>query len=1670
MKNRLSILVIVLASLFSNNKTLAVTAYPLPVDITQKDGSRLTIILRGDEYIKWAVTTDGYSLLRNKGGIYEYAVLNSDNDLVPSGTAARNREDRSITDEAFLKGVNKGLSYSGKQKGVMKSIINLSLTAPQKAFPTTGSRKLVCILIGFKDVAFQKAKSDYENLFNQVGYSTDGASGSVYDFYKENSYGNLDLTVTVAGPFTAANNMAYYGGNDVNGYDMRPRDLVTEAVNLANSSVNFADFDNDGNGYVDGVYVIYAGYGEEYAGVSSDAIWAHAWGITPVTLDGKIISSYSCSSELRGNSGSNITRIGVICHEFGHVMGAHDYYDTDYETGGQYSGTGIWDLMAGGTWNNSGATPAHHNPYTIINSYGWASATTLSSSLGITMTNAEQNSGSFYRINTTTANEYFLLENRQQHKFDTQIPGHGLIIYHVDDNYISSNAYEINAGEHQGMYQVCASAAGNPPSDYGTINASGLPFPGSSGKTSFSDLTTPSSQSWALANTNIIISNIAENITNKTISFDFTPVATVSRPALSTTIVSSITISAASSGGNVTSDGGGPITLKGVCWSISSGPTMTDNKTVDGSGTGIFSSSITGLTSGTTYYVRAYATNSAGGAYGNEISFTTNAVSLPVITTSPITSVLYSSSISGGEIIFDGGSEITARGVCWSESSDPTLSNSLTNDGTGTGQFESSITGLLPGKTYHVRAYATNIGGTSYGEDLSFNTKSVEVPILNTTDISSILKTSAFSGGNITSNGGAEITQRGVCWNNTGNPTKFSAYTSDGTGTESFTSRITGLTGTTTYYVRAYAINSAGTSYGNQVSFTTSADELIPTVSAPHMPEGYTKTSVTLYGDVSSDGGADVLERGVCWSTSVDPTIDGDHVFNGSGLGAFTCSIAGLTQNTTYYARAYATNNAGTAYSWNSVFKTTLGIVFNPDLKYGSVKDIDEHTYKTIQIGNQTWMAENLKTTKYNDETPIPNITDDVLWSASLEGAYCDYINAPATSEEYGRLYNWYAVDNNTVTKNASNKGKNVCPIGWHVSSEDDWTTLVDYLGETTASAALKEEGSSHWFANNGTNSSGFTAISCGYRRDAYLAMGWWNFLWESPVSNFDPEATAARCIISNYGYVTKPGGAKNWGFSVRCVQDVNPPLPQYFAPAWWPGNGIDHMNLYALSATLDGTDLQPGDEIGVFDGNLCVGAGIMTEALDGSNYLAVSVSKDDPDSEAKEGYTSGNSIAFRVWDYSSGSEISYVNANYISGVGIFSQGASATFNLSAISYLIQNVSLASGWNIISFAIIPPDMSLKTILNPLITAGTLVKVQDKKGNAIEQIPVIGWVDNIGVMKVAEGYKIKVSTAVSQDFTGLPVTLPYTISLDAGWNIMGYPSLSAQAALTAFDPLITAGTLIKVQDERGNAIEKIPVIGWIDNVKNLNGGKGYKVKTSVGTTLIITAPGKGEYFAEETLKSSPSHFKTAWSGNGLDHMNIYITKPTLGGEGLKAGDEIGVFDGIVCVGAVVIEDPENGFFMAAASLDDPVTDVRDGFTPGNELVLRLWDSRTGTESMVKETDYQKGYGKFFEKNGTTVLKADFEREGKTVLRDAFPNPSKERTTFTFETEKESDVRLELFNVKGDLVKILVNDRLRGGVHNIEWDNRSGSREKAGAGIYFYRLKTDRFIQTKQLVVY
>ena len=404
----------------------------------------------------------------------------------------------------------------------------------------------------------------------------------------------------------------------------------------------------------------------------------------------------------------------------------------------------------------------------------------------------------------------------------------------------------------------------------------------------------------------------------------FTTAESIHEPTIVTNSISDITQISAIGGGNITSNGGASITARGVCWSTLKNPTVGNSHTTDGTGEGEFSSNITGLTANTTYYVRAYATNSVGTSYGEELSFTTSeTIQKPTVVTNAVTNITQTTALCSGNVTSNGGAAVTAKGMCWSTTQNPTISNSHSTDGTGEGEYTSKLTNLSPKTTYYVRAYAANSMGTNYGEQVMFTTnEEMDKPAVITKSVGNITQTSAQCGGEVTDDGGTPVTSKGVCWSTAQNPTINNSHTSDGSGDGEFTSNITGLSANTTYYVRAYATNSEGTSYGEQKSFTTLEYFELPTVTT-YSVSSIMQTTASCGGYVSDDGGANVTAKGVCWSTSQNPTISDNITNDGTGEGAFTSTMTGLEAVTTYYVRAYATNSEGTSYGEERSFTTS---------------------------------------------------------------------------------------------------------------------------------------------------------------------------------------------------------------------------------------------------------------------------------------------------------------------------------------------------------------------------------------------------------------------------------------------------------------------------------------------------------------------------------------------------------------------------------------------------------------------------------------------------------------------------------------------------------------------------------------------------------------------------
>ena len=407
-------------------------------------------------------------------------------------------------------------------------------------------------------------------------------------------------------------------------------------------------------------------------------------------------------------------------------------------------------------------------------------------------------------------------------------------------------------------------------------------------------------------------------------AYESGPPTSTTPPMVTTTVPSAIQSTSATGGGIVTADGGATVTERGLCWGLNANPATSGSHTHDGSGTGSFVSSLTGLNQNTPYHVRAYATNSSGTGYGTDIAFTTTqAITFPSVTTSTVTSITSTGATGGGIVTADGGARVTERGLCWGSTANPATSGSHTHDGSGTGSFVSSLTGLSQNTPYHVRAYATNSAGTGYGSDIDFTTtQAITLPSVTTSAVTSITSTSAGGGGSVTADGGARVTERGLCWGSAANPTTSGSHTHDGAGTGSYVSSLTGLSPDTTYHVRAYGTNSSGTGYGSDIAFTTSQGMTLPSVTTSAVT-AITSTSATDGGIVTADGGATVTERGVCWGLTANPATSGSHTHDGSGTGSYVSSLTGLSQNTPYHVRAYATNSSGTGYGADMPFTTS---------------------------------------------------------------------------------------------------------------------------------------------------------------------------------------------------------------------------------------------------------------------------------------------------------------------------------------------------------------------------------------------------------------------------------------------------------------------------------------------------------------------------------------------------------------------------------------------------------------------------------------------------------------------------------------------------------------------------------------------------------------------------
>ncbi len=410
-------------------------------------------------------------------------------------------------------------------------------------------------------------------------------------------------------------------------------------------------------------------------------------------------------------------------------------------------------------------------------------------------------------------------------------------------------------------------------------------------------------------------------------------------------------------------------------------------------------------------------------------------------------------------------------------------------------------------------------------------------PVVTTTEVSNITSNTATSGGKIITH--APLLSYGLCWSTEANPNIDDNFTIDSLHfNSSFLIYIKGLKGGTKYYLRAYATNINGVGYGNEVSFTTQL-ATIPEITTATV-SNITSTKATSGGNITNGGGATITASGVCWSTSTNPTITNNKTTDGTEKGEFISPIAGLTPLTTFYLRAYATNSKGTAYG--------NGISFTTSSTSTLITDIDGNVYSTVTIGNQVWLQQNLKTTRYSNGDLIGTTTPSSLdiSKESTPKYQWAYDGKESNVPLHGRLYTWFAV----------NESRNVCPTGWHVPSNAEWITLTDYLtnngygyGGSRYKIAKSMAYTSGWVSDGVTagnlgndqasnNSSGFSALPSGFRISTSFSFAGRGCYWWSATEESTTLAWQGCALWYNSGFIDIGYLDKQDGFSVRCLKD----------------------------------------------------------------------------------------------------------------------------------------------------------------------------------------------------------------------------------------------------------------------------------------------------------------------------------------------------------------------------------------------------------------------------------------------------------------------------------------------------------------------------------------------------
>ena len=865
---------------------------------------------------------------------------------------------------------------------------------------------------------------------------------------------------------------------------------------------------------------------------------------------------------------------------------------------------------------------------------------------------------------------------------------------------------------------------------------------------------------------------------------------------------------------------------------------------------------------------------------------------------------------------------------------------------------------LTPFTSGNLTVTVENQCGSNTSEPLSISI-ATSLPEVVTIQPSTITSNSAIVGGNVTEEGTSSVNERGVYWGTNHDPELTGIKIQIGSGPGNFFSTLNGLNPGTTYFTKAYAINVTGTGYGEELSFSTLTEVLLPTL-ITQPANDISENSAVTGGNVINNGGADVTARGVVWNTSGEPSLEINEGLtqDGSGTGEFTSYITGLTPSTTYYVRAYATNSAGTAYG--------------EELSFATLSDVNTPTIITHSI------------------IAITNTTA---------------ISGGEVTDDGGAVVN----------------ARGVC-----------WNTTGN---PTTVNA----------HTTDGTGTGIFT----------------------SSLTGLMPNTTYYVCA-----YATNSEGTA-YGSSVTFTTLE---LDQYFTPVW--DSPYNPMTFYILEATIDELPLQAGDEVGLFDidpvtsEKICVGAGVLTEALGGGAYLEMIASMDDGSNPAQaNGFIPGHEIIYKLYNESAG-EITTISASYpYPGYDeVYTSQGSAFVELNGVTSIEQCINLSTGWNIMSFRAIPENPNMLAVVQPLIDEDILFKVLNESGGSIFHMPFPPpygqWSNTIGNLQQTEGYYVKVTGNGTLCLEGEPVETPLAIPLATGWNIISYPCEYPQNSLGVVQPLINAGVLSKVIDEAGGSIFYLPFPPpngqWSNTIGDLESGEGYYIKVLGSATLTITCPSDADHSMEgRPAKVETDHFVPVYENNPFMPMHIALST----NEYLQAGDEIAVFDGEICVGNATCQGSNETYITIVCSMDDPGTEEMDGYTAGNSLKVLVWQNATGVE-ITPEVETLQG-APTFEALSTFIggimdlQVGQIELGNQSIGVKFSPNPFSEVLSLSVWLPTSGTLQLDIYNIMGQKIDFTFEKELCRGSHELSLDEIPLSK-----GTYVVRVifaGEDRYLQ-------